>query len=162
MNLIFKFLGLALSCISVTHAGMTISGNYTLKRSAAWMEITNNPSGVIQAEESKFLQLTNYGTAHLNHCAMAKEVVSFGTLLANETNFHMNLTVSSGDATLTSCTLENLIISATPSEPRVILNGSTIIRGSVEFKEASGLVYKGPDVKILGSTINGTIIDFQE
>ena len=161
------FLVLGLGCVSSIYGGMTNSGVFSVKNSMAWMDITNEITGVIEAERSKFLKLTNYGTASLDDCIMMDEVATLGVLTANGTQFLKDLTVSGGDTTLTSCQLENLFISEAPFEneshpPQVILNGNTIINGSIEFKVASATVYKGPNVVILGETRNGMLVDLQE
>jgi len=165
MTKIFRFVILSLGCISIANAAMTNSGKYSTTDSIAWGDFINKAEGVIEGKRSTFLKITNYGTANLDNCLMKGEFISFGTVLANETQFLKNLTVNTGETTLNSCKLENLIISNESNEsdsPRVILKGYTVIQGSVEFKGDSGSVYKGADVTILGDIINGTVLDLQE
>jgi hypothetical protein len=126
------------------------------------MEITNQEEGRIEGARSVFLKIVNHGTLHLDQCMMQEEVISFGTLLAKETQFQ-DLIVNGGKSTLTSCQIEKLVISSEKQTlPTVILSGSTVVRGSVEFKEGPGVVYKGPDVIISGPILNGKIRELKE
>lgn len=165
---IFKFLILVFSCTSSAYAGMINSGKYVAKESQTWGDLINETTGTILGEQSTFLSLVNYGSANFDRCIIKGKIISYGSLVANETQFLLDLTVmNGGEATLTSCKIENLIISNYFNEksvtpPLIILNGSTVIRGSIEFKGDSGIIYKGANVKILGTVINGTIKDLGE
>ncbi len=161
------FLTFVIGCVAPAYCAMTNSGVYSVTDSSTWMDIVNKQSGVIKGQRSKFLNLTNYGTVELDSCNMIGKVQSFGCLIANETVFTKDLIIGGGEANLTSCQLENLFISNTSAEndsypPQVILNGKTLINGSVIFETNQATIYKGADVMILGDIVNGEIVDLEE
>jgi hypothetical protein len=164
MRRFFIFVVIISAYISEVHSAMTNSGQQSLKDSCMWIDINNTSTGIIIAERAKFLKLTNYGTVQLDNCIMTKEVESFGIFNIKETTFMKDVFLGGGEATLTSCQLENLFILMNQHDqhpPRVVLNGTTIIHGSVIFKGDAGFVYKGPDAVIQGEITNGMVIDLE-
>jgi hypothetical protein len=162
-----KYLLIALCMVATSYAGITNSGTYSVNNGSSWGDMVNTETGVINAIRGKFTKLTNYGTAKLDSCKMIEEVTSFGTLTANDTQFYKTLTVGSGEAVLTSCQLENLVVVEPMNEhgsrpAQIFLKGNTVVNGAIEFQSTSGVVYKGPNVVVAGEIVNGMVLDLQE
>lgn len=101
------------------------------------------------------------GIAILDRCIMKKKVISYGTLKANATDFLRDLIIRSGAATLNSCGLTDLYIQDhDPQSPiEVILDGYTVVHGSIIFESGKGKVYKSSNTCILGEVVGGELID---
>ena len=169
MKNLLKTLCLFSLCTFITPAycAMTNSGTFNSTNSSAFMDILNTETGTLKGINSSFLKLTNKGIAILDHCTMLKEVTSFGTLLANDTQFQSDLTIHSGKTILTSCNLNSIYIMDREDENathpiHITLDGSTLINGSIYFEIGHGKVYKSSNVRILGEIIGGQVIDLQD
>ena len=166
MKKILKFLAVVVLCGLSTPAfsAMTLSGNYVSTDSKCFMDMLVTEKGVLQGTRSEFLQVTIKGSANLDRCVMRKEVTSHGTLIANATEFLMDLSVCAGKTTLTSCNLMNLYILDHNEENgenpiHITLDGATTVNGAIVFETGLGQVHKGPNVVILGEVIGGVIVD---
>jgi hypothetical protein len=166
MKKILKFLAVVVLCGFSTPAfsAMTLGGTYVCTNSKCFMPMLITETGVLQGTRSEFLQVTIKGSANLDRCIMRKEVTSHGTLIANATEFLMDLSVCAGKTTLTSCNLMNLYVLDQNEENsenpiHITLNGATTVNGAIVFATGLGQVYKGPNVVILGEVIGGVIVD---
>ncbi len=148
------------------HGGITNGGVYSASDSYVEMEIINKSKGVIEGKRSEFLEIVNYGKVDVEDCIIDGKMTSFGELVANQTTFE-DVLIGGGEAWLISCRLENLIISDHPEGdsgafPQVVLSGDTLVKGSIVFETDQGVVYKGPEVVILGEIVDGVVLDLQE
>lgn len=166
MRKILKFLAAVVLCGFSTPAfsAMNLGGNYVSTDSKCFMDMLITETGVLQGTRSEFLQVTIKGSAILDRCIMRKEVTSHGTLIANATEFLMDLSVCAGKTTLTSCNLMNLYVLDHNEENsenpiHITLDGATTVNGAIVFETGLGQVHKGPNVVILGEVIGGVIVD---
>jgi hypothetical protein len=168
MKKIFKFLAafILYGISTPAFSAMSMGGHYVSTDSYCFMDMVVEENGVLQGTRSEFLQVTIKGSAELDQCLMRKEVISHGILIANETEFLMDLSVCAGKTTLTSCNLTNLYILDHDEENsknhiHITLDGATIINGDIVFEAGLGQVYKGPNVVILGEIIGGILVELE-
>lgn len=168
MKWISKLLAAIILCgISMpAFSAMSLGGTYESTDSYCFIDMIIEETGILKGTRSEFLKVTIKGSAELDQCFMKKEVVSYGTLVANKTEFSTDLSIFAGNTTLSSCNLTNLYISDNDEEKsknpiHVILDGSTVVNGDIVFETGLGRVYKGPNVLILGEIKGGTLIELQ-
>jgi hypothetical protein len=153
-------------CVTILPAYSTtvIGSTYRLVDSSTLRDILITKTGFLNGTRSIFLGLTVEGRADLDKCLVKGEVISQGLFVAKATEFCDRISIHSGRTILNSCEVKDLYLfdrNANDHENSiyVVLDGATIVFGSIIFETGQGKVYKGPDTLILGKVVGGFLTE---
>lgn len=150
--------------LKLTHVTITknllVNGPLTgIKIQAASMEV----SGPVKVMNLNVGKAVIRGIAILKEAHVKNDLTVYGPLLAQKSTFKGPLRLFTSEMRLKDCQAHSIIIEKDKTyfvdSPRVHLVGETKVFGNIEFKGKKGIVEVGPEVKIEGKIINGTIQD---
>ena len=117
-------------------------------------------NGRLEAENSQIEKMQVNGQATIHHCLIKQKSIICGALIAKNSTFTDELSISSEKVTLDSCSLTSLHILKVGGYfgvQIVELKGSTQINGPIIFQSGNGEVIADPNCEIIGGVIGGKI-----
>lgn len=117
-------------------------------------------NGRLKAEDAQIEEMQINGQATLDRCLVKQKSVVCGALVATNSKFADELSVSSERVVFNSCALTSLHIlrvGGYQGVQVVELRGKTRIDGPITFDSGNGEVIADPDTEITGGVIGGKI-----
>jgi hypothetical protein len=114
-------------------------------------------SGSFAASECTFGSIKWTGAAHLRNCRILRNSTFTGSLLAAQTTFERNVTVTSNYVELDGGVIKgDLIIQPTSrsdEEQTVALSGAALVKGDIRFLSGNGVLKKTGRAEVQGQVI---------
>jgi hypothetical protein len=117
-----------------------------------------NVSGLLDAYATNLYQVDVRGKAKIVASKVDGEFTIKGFLDAEDSNFIGPVLINANEAVFRNSRINNSItISSNAPEPQLLLHGSTLVKGDINFSSGDGEVHLDPGAKIIGKVIGGVV-----